>query len=182
MNLTDRAKRFAEAAHEGQVRRLNGGPYFTHVENTALILFKADFREEVVAAGFLHDTVEDTETSLQQINELFGEDVASLVAFNTEDKSLTWEERKQHTIQSALHAGIEEKAVLAADKLDNLESLLKEHRKHGDDIWRMFNRGKDKQAWYHRSIAENLFKNLEPKEVPSFFFVYKRLVEEFFSE
>ncbi|MGG4490808.1 HD domain-containing protein [Metabacillus idriensis] len=178
--MIDRAKQFAEAAHEGQVRRLNGGPYFTHVENTALILFKAGFREEVVAAGFLHDAVEDTETSPQQINELFGADVASLVAFNTEDKSLPWEERKQHTIQSVQSAGIEEKAVLAADKLDNLESLLKEHRKHGDDIWRMFNRGKDKQAWYYRSIAENLFMNIEPKEIPSFFFVYKRLVEEFF--
>ncbi|UAL53989.1 HD domain-containing protein [Bacillus sp. CMF21] len=182
MNLTDKAKRFAERAHEGQIRRLDGGPYFTHVENTALTLFKAGFREEVVAAGFLHDAVEDTETSIAQIKDIFGGDVASLVAFNTEDKSLTWEERKQHTIQSASLAGIEEKAILAADKLDNLESLLKENKKHGDDIWRMFNRGKDKQAWYHRSISENLFKNLEPKEIPSFFFVYKRLVKEFFSE
>jgi hypothetical protein len=95
---------------------------------------------------------------------------------------LTWEERKQHTIQSASLAGIEEKAILAADKLDNLESLLRENKKHGDDIWRMFNRGKDKHAWYHRSISENLFKNLEPKEIPSFFFVYKRLVKEFFGE
>lgn len=180
MNLIDSAKRFAEAAHEGQVRRLSGAPYFTHVEKTALILFKAGFRKEAVSAGYLHDTVEDTNTSLHQIHSIFGEEVASLVKFNTEDKSLSWEERKQQTILSAIHATIEEKAILAADKLDNIESLHKEYLKQGDDIWRMFNRGKEQQEWYHRSLSVNLFENLESEEVPSYFFVYKRIVQELF--
>lgn len=182
MSLIDHSKRFAESAHEGQVRRLSGAPYFTHVENTALILFKAGFRDEVVSAGYLHDTVEDTETSIHQILSLFGDEVASLVKFNTEDKSLSWEERKQKTILSAVDATIEEKAIIAADKLDNIKSLHKEYLKHGDDIWRMFNRGKEQQEWYNRTLSVNLFKNLKSEEVPSYFFVYKRMVQELFSK
>ncbi|MTH53113.1 HD domain-containing protein [Bacillus mangrovi] len=175
------AKRFAESAHRGQVRKLSGTPYFQHAENTATILLKAGASEELIAAGYLHDTVEDTDTSLEDLEERFGAGVAKLVAFNTEDKSGSWEERKQATISHAGAASLEEKMLLAADKLDNLQSIEQEYAKHGEALWTHFKRGKEEQSWYYGEVVKELFKNLEPSEVPTYFFTLERLYHRVFS-
>ncbi|MBD1381262.1 HD domain-containing protein [Metabacillus arenae] len=180
MNLIDKAKRFAEIAHSGQERKLSGEPYFQHLENVALILLKAGFREEVIAAGYLHDAVEDTDTEISHIEKKFGIEVAQLVTANTENKNLSWEERKQRTISFVKTASIEEKAIIAADKLDNINSLEEFYKRHGDSIWSYFNRGRDKQAEYYKAVSENLFYHLDPNQIPSYFYSLQRSVKELF--
>ncbi|AZB42615.1 bifunctional (p)ppGpp synthetase/guanosine-3',5'-bis(diphosphate) 3'-pyrophosphohydrolase [Bacillus sp. FJAT-42376] len=178
--MISEAKRFAEFVHRGQVRRLTGVPYFVHVENTATILLKAGASDELVAAGYLHDTVEDTDTSMEDIRSKFGGSVADLVAFNTEDKKKTWEERKQATIDHAAGASLEEKMLLAADKLDNLQSMEQGLIKYGDELWNHFSRGKEQQAWYYRNVAKELFAQLKPEEVPTYFYTLDRLQNRLF--
>jgi guanosine-3',5'-bis(diphosphate) 3'-pyrophosphohydrolase len=180
LELIEEARSFAEKAHKGQKRRLSDDPYFVHPESVAKILQEASLSDELIAAGYLHDTVEDTNVNLHDIRERFGDKVAEIVAGNTEDKTKTWEERKEHTIQSVKTASFEVKCLIAADKLDNLRSISLSSLKNGD-IWSHFNRGKKEQAWYYESIAKALFENVKKEEVPPFFSTYESLVKEVFS-
>ncbi|MCD7035456.1 HD domain-containing protein [Metabacillus sp. GX 13764] len=180
LNLIDEARRYAEQMHQGQVRKLSGKPYFSHVENVATILMKAGAGKELIAAGYLHDTVEDTQTSPLELEELFGTKVADLVSSNTEDKRLSWEERKLHTIQAIQSLSLEERCLLAADKLDNVKSLHEAWKKSGEEIWSHFKRGRDQQGWYYQSVSEQLFKNLETKDIPTYFFSLKRCIDDLF--
>ena len=98
--IKEDAKNFAIDAHDGQRRKSDKSkPMIIHPINVANILNEYGFDENVVAAGYLHDTVEDTKVTLDDLKNSFGEDIASLVEGASEpDKSLSWEERKKHTI------------------------------------------------------------------------------------
>ncbi|MBC2367577.1 bifunctional (p)ppGpp synthetase/guanosine-3',5'-bis(diphosphate) 3'-pyrophosphohydrolase [Listeria booriae] len=173
--MYQRASEFAEKAHRGQRRKITGEPYFSHPRNVANLLRNAGFREEVVAAGFLHDVVEDTPVTLDEIRTAFGEDVARLVASHTEDKSKTWEERKKHTIETVRTGTLEEKAIIVADKLDNLQSVKYALSSEGNKVWSYFNRGYDLQKWYNEGVVANMYTGLEEDEIPAFFRTYERL-------
>ncbi|MBM6619571.1 HD domain-containing protein [Bacillus suaedaesalsae] len=179
MNLVEKARELSRKAHEGQTRKLTDADYFTHTEGVANILQEAGLPDEVVAAGYLHDTVEDTSVTIEEIKEQFGEKVATIVEGNTEDKTKSWEERKQHTIQELKTASFEIKCLVAADKLDNLRSLIQDSKGKADDIWIYFNRGKELQAWYYKGVADALIENVD-QEIPAFFYDYQKLVYEFF--
>lgn len=181
MNLVEKARLFAKEAHEGQVRKLTNDPYFVHTEGVATILKEAGLSQEVIAAGYLHDTVEDTDVSMEVIQKEFGEVVASLVSSNTEDKTKSWEERKEHTIKSLKTADINTKCLVVADKLDNLKSLLSDSTAT-EDIWLHFKRGRDQQAWYYRGIANSILENVQEEDTPQFFKEFRTLVDEFFKE
>ncbi|PAD70209.1 hypothetical protein CHH83_05500 [Bacillus sp. 7586-K] len=173
MMLLLEAKRFAKNAHKGQLRKLSGQDYFSHLDNVALILKHANFSDEVIAAGYLHDVIEDTKVSEEQLFAMFGEEVTRLVLTNTENKILDWESRKGETIEKAKYASLESKAIIAADKLDNSSDLLRAFKHHGDVIWRYFNRGYDKQAWYYHNLVQSLFFGLHKNEIPNFFYDLK---------
>ncbi|HHW69587.1 MAG TPA: HD domain-containing protein, partial [Tenericutes bacterium] len=102
MNILEKAKKFAIEAHKGQVRKSEPDkPMIIHPINVANILKEYGFDENVIAAGYLHDVVEDTKYTNDDIKEMFGEDIESLVMGATEpDKSLSWYERKKHTIEN----------------------------------------------------------------------------------
>jgi (p)ppGpp synthase/HD superfamily hydrolase len=180
MNLIEQARLFSMNAHKGQTRRLSSEPYFIHPEAVATILSDAGLPPEVVAAGYLHDTVEDTEVIISEVREKFGEKVASIVAGNTEDKTKSWEERKEHTIKELKTASFEIKCLIAADKLDNLKSIIAESDASREDIWEHFKRGRVQQAWYYKGVADALFENLDKDIIPSYFFTYRKLVNDFF--
>lgn len=74
-----KAYSFAEKAHEGVERKFSGLPYFSHVKFVARTLEKLHVDSELVAAGFLHDVIEDTDTTYEQVNDKFGKRVADLV-------------------------------------------------------------------------------------------------------
>ena len=109
---------------------------------------------DVLTAAILHDTVEDTSVTIKDIVDRFGKKVAELVAYETEDKrssrpaSETWELRKQETIMHLHDMPADAKIIVLSDKTANAESLVKEWRVFGDEIW--------KHYWYYSECAKAL--------------------------
>jgi len=147
---------FAAEHHAGQMRKGTNIPYILHPLEVLQILYSMRADSEVLIAGVLHDTVEDTDATLDEIRERFGADVASLVASNSEDKSKTWDERKQHTIDTLLTAPYRVKQLILSDKLSNLRSIAYDFRMIGDKLWERFNAPAQKQAWYYGGIDDSL--------------------------
>lgn len=157
MNIVDRAINFVAIAHAGQSRKGTNTPYITHPFAVGMYLQRIKCTEEVIAAGILHDTIEDTSVTFELLLEQFGRRVAELVlAASEKDKSLSWFERKQLTIDQLSNADLEEIQVITADKLHNIKSIRADLQSHGDHIWDRFNRGEDGQRWYYRSIVKVL--------------------------
>ena len=102
--------------------------HIVHPFETAQILTEAGCEAGVICAGLLHDTVEDTETTIEEINIEFGERVACLVALCSEDKGDSWEGWKEHTL-AQLQSGnmaMDELLLVCADKLSNLRSIAED--------------------------------------------------------
>src|SRR5262249_2749019 len=120
-------------------------PYMSHVAGVAAILSRHGFDADVVAAGALHDTMEDCGVSFDTLKEKFGERVATFVRHvSEEDKSLSWEERKRAYLEHFAKKPWEAQAITLADKIDNFESIIVCARVYGDP-WKMFKRGKEAQ-------------------------------------
>ena len=161
MSIIDQAIIFAAMAHKDQTRKSTDIPYITHPFAVGMLLQKAKCSDEVIVAvivaGNLHDTLEDTSTTYEELVEQFGSKIAQLVRSASEqDKSLPWEKRKQHTIESLKDANLEEIQVITADKLHNLKSIQDDLVNNGEKLWNRFNRGKRKQHWYYSSIVKEL--------------------------
>ncbi|MEH7443610.1 HD domain-containing protein [Bacillus sp. JJ1122] len=157
MILSDKALQMAAMAHEGQYRKNTKIPYIAHPAAVGLILQKAGYKEELVAAGILHDTVEDTEITLQDIKREFGNEILEIVAGCSEpDKSLSWEVRKEHTIEYLKTATEDIRVVACADKLHNVRSIFQDVERDGEQVWSRFKRGREQQAWYYRNVIESL--------------------------
>ena len=163
MTVEEKALNFAIKAHKGQVRKSEPDkPMIFHPINVGQILKEYGFDENVVAAGFLHDVVEDTKYTFDDIKKEFGDDIASLVYGASEpDKSLEWEDRKKHTIESIKGMDIRHKAVICADKISNLEDLYHLFGKSGSYDFSAFKRGFKEQEWYYSSVIESLKENEE---------------------
>ena len=169
MNIKEKALAFAISAHMGQVRKSEPDkPMIMHPINAGNILEEYGFDDNVVAACYLHDVVEDTSYTIDDIRDIFGDDIASLVWGNTEpDKSLSWEDRKKHTISNVKNLPLRNKAVVCADKISNLEDLSLLIEKSGVRDFSRFKRGEDQQRWYYTSVYESLISG-ENKELPMF--------------
>ena len=183
--IFERAIEFALLAHHGMTRKGSPSPYITHPMEVASIAASMTNDENVLSAAVLHDVVEDTPYTIENIREQFGECVASLVSSDTEDKmeSLppedTWLARKTATIEYLKRASREEKIIVLSDKLSNIRSCRKEQLLIGDKLWERFHeKRKEKHAWYYTSILHAVdelrdeFAYLE----------YKRLVEDVFGQ
>ena len=129
----------------------------SHPVAVGMILQKAGYREEMVAAGILHDTVEDTKLTLADIDREFGSEIAVIVEGCSEpDKSLSWEDRKEHTIDYLKTATEDIRVVACADKLHNVRSIRKDFDLDGEVVWSRFKRGREQQEWYYRNVIESL--------------------------
>ncbi len=179
-DIKEKAKLFAIEAHIGQVRKSEKDkPMIIHPISVGQMLEELGFDDNVVAAGFLHDVVEDTKYTLEDIEEDFGSDIASLVRGASEpDKSLSWEERKKHTINEAKDLPLRNKAIIAADKINNLSDLNIIFRRTGEKDFTAFKRGEESQRWYYTSIYESLIYN-EDENLP-IFKKYKKVLDDIF--
>lgn len=122
--LTRAALEFADRRHTGQVRDLDGLPFVTHPVEVACLLHEAGYADEVVAAGVLHDVLEDTDAERSDLERIFGADVASLVAALTDDPSIVDPvERKAALRLQVARAGERAAAVFAADKVSKAREL-----------------------------------------------------------
>ena len=181
--LIDRAIEFAVLAHGSDTRKGSVTPYITHPFGVALLLAQQGCSEEVIAAGLLHDVIEDTRYKEGDIRARFEDSVADIVMGCSEpdrDRK-SWEERKEHTHEALKTACLDVKMVTCADKLQNLRSMVADYEAEGEDLWSRFNRGKEKQAWYYRGIVKGLLCNdsVDP-ENREFFQMLGREVADFF--
>ena len=151
-NQIEEAIEIAAEAHHGQYRKGTRTPYITHPYAVGLILMEAGCPDAVIIAGILHDTVEDTDLTLDFIRERFGNAVANIVDGCSEDKALRWRARKTERIEALRTASPEVCTVTCADKLHNLRTIISEYDDIGDSVWDRFHGGVDDQAWYYRSI------------------------------
>lgn len=148
-----KAIEFAVRAHSGQFRKGSRVPYIIHPLAVAKILIEYECPEEIVIAGILHDTVEDTEVTLKQLQKEFGARIAKIVQGASEPrKSDPWEKRKQHTMEYLKTAPLEVLWVTCADKLDNLRSIHEDRQRIGEAIWQIFNKPKEAQKWYYENL------------------------------
>ncbi|MDR1219701.1 MAG: HD domain-containing protein [Treponema sp.] len=155
-NLIHEAITFAARKHSGQARKGTDIPYIAHPMEVMQILTENSCPETVIIAGVLHDTLEDTDTSPAEIKNLFGDDVLRIVSAESEDKSKTWKERKQATIDHLAEDSFEARLVCCADKLANLRSMASDQALVGEKLWRRFNAGKEDICWYYGSIVKEL--------------------------
>lgn len=158
MDLIEKAKEIAISAHKNQVRKTDGSPYIGHPIAVAEILIEHGFSGEVVAAGFLHDVLEDTDVVKANLRAELGDEVVDIVSAVSENKNLEWEERKENYIKQVVIAGESAWAVSVADKIHNAESLIEFHHEHGDATWANFNRGKEQKIWFEKKLYNQLKK------------------------
>jgi len=160
MKLIEKAINFAATAHRGQVRKVADIPYISHPFAVGMMLQKAGCSDEIVAAGILHDTLEDTKTTYDELVTEFGRQVADIVqAASEQDKSLSWEERKQGTIEALPFVTKEALQVIVCDKLHNVYSIYESVETEGAKAWEHFSQGKSNQHWYY----SNILKQLKPR-------------------
>lgn len=173
MDLLEKSIAFALRAHEGQVRKKSGTPYILHPMEAATIASTLTDDREVLAAVMLHDTVEDTDVTLDDIRREFGERVAQLVKGETENeypeltREESWKMRKEESLQRLrVNADYSVKIMWISDKLSNARSMLRIYEEMGDEMWNLFHQ-KDKsvQEWYYRSVADAL---KELSETPAY--------------
>ena len=159
-SLFDKAVKFATEAHSGTERRGKGYPYIIHPMEAASIVATITNDPEMLVAALLHDTVEDTDVTFEQIQEAFGERVATLVKNETAplSDSMTWRAKKEAQLEQLTAAPYDSKIVAMGDKLSNMRGIALDYRQKGDAIWSLFHapNGKKDIEWYYRSLAEAL--------------------------
>jgi len=155
---------FAAEAHCNALRKGTDTPYLIHLMETAVIASGMTSDPVILAAAMLHDSVEDTQAQIEDIERAFGPEVAKIVAAMTEDKRShlppeeTWLLRKREYIDHLRReAGEGAKIVALADKLSNIRAIAADCRKIGEEVWLRFNQ-KDKamHEWYYRSALDAL--------------------------
>ena len=161
MELVSEAIAFAAKAHDGMRRKKSEVPYILHPMEAAVIVGTMTEDQNLIAAAALHDVVEDTDITIEEIEEKFGKRVRELVGSETEDKraelppAATWRIRKEESL--AVLERTEDLGVLMVwlgDKLANMRSIYRDFKVEGEAMWQRFNQ-KDpaQQAWYYRSIV-----------------------------
>ena len=126
----------ARAAHQGQVRNGSGGmPYVEHPVTVAALLDEHGYGEATLAAALLHDVVEDSDTTLDELHELFGDEVAGMVGALTDDESIeSYRERKAEHRERVAAATAGAHAIYGADKLTNVKTLREAYEAEGDAV------------------------------------------------
>ena len=175
------ALEFAKQAHINQRRKTTGEPYIVHPVSVMNIVCQYTDDDDVVCAAVLHDTIEDTPTSAEDIEKNFGEKVKNLVVNESEpDKSWTWERRKQDTIDRLNNCTDKGCLLIAcADKLDNVRCCLRAHGEIGDEVWTHFKRGYKDQKWYYTSLLKAFKKQMPECKIVD---EYESVVNELFSK
>lgn len=173
---------FAARAHRGQYRKGTQIPYILHPLRVAQLLITMGAPRRVVVAAILHDTIEDTDATAEQIAAAFGADVAALVEEASEpDQEAVWEERKQHTITSVRTASADALLVICADKLDNVRSMRRGERRDGAAFWDRFQKTRPSQAWYYQRLAMALAEVADDDPLLSLTKRLKREVDSLFA-
>jgi len=161
-----KAIKFATKTHEiyqKQKRKGKDVAYIIHPLTVGIILAIAGANEDVICAGILHDTIEDSieerKVDLKMIEDFFGENIAKLVlALTEEDKSLPWEERKRIAKEHIKDFSNDATLVKSADIIANTRELIEDYKKDGEEIFIRFNAPKEKIIKNYLETIEALIK------------------------
>ena len=181
-DILDKAIIFAVKAHNGIARKGGNLPYIIHPMEAVSIAATMTDDQELLAAAALHDVVEDTEVTLEEIRREFGDRVANLVDNESEKKtpgreSETWHERKEKAMARIEQSSRESKIVAMGDKLSNMRAIYRDYRALGDKVWDRFNtKDPAEHAWHYRE----LYKALSELEGTEAYLEFGRLVDEIF--
>ena len=164
MNILEEAIIYATIMHQGKVRKFKATPFILHPLEVAQILSTMTDDPEVITAGILHDIVESTDGTLEEIEKRFGGRVAFLVSSETEDvypdeeKSATWQRRKEGSLRSLQGSeDIGVRMISLANTLANIRSLAQMYSENGEELWQKLHQSDPAmQCWYYRSVAEAL--------------------------
>lgn len=182
--MLEKAIAFAMDAHMGASRKGTNRPYILHPIETLQILASMNADTNLMIAGVLHDTLEDTEVTLLDIYDRFGVDVAALVNGHTEDKRKIWYVRKLTTVSALPGENIRQKALAMADKVANMRNMLIDYKRIGDELWERFNAPKHLQAWYYSKLNDGLYEMQNYPETADVYWemtaLYKDLFVEYF--
>ena len=176
--LLDRAILFAVKAHAGTARRGKGFPYIVHPMEAMAIAATMTDGQEVLAAAALHDVVEDTDVTLDELRDMFGERVAQLVDTESDRRTpaLDWRARKEESLRRLSLASRDEKIVAMGDKLSNMRAIARDYTTKGEVFWQMF-RIKEKavHAWRYRALADALSSLSDTYAYQEFKFLVDRI-------
>lgn len=159
--LFDKAAHFAISAHANTERRAKGFPYIIHPMEAAAIVATMTTDPELLAAAILHDTLEDTEVTFEELRSQFGNRVAYLVLAESNNgilRQTTWRESKSRAVERLANACHEGKIVAMGDKLSNLRAIASDYQLIGDQLWSRFHapEGKKDVEWYYRALFDAL--------------------------
>ena len=163
MNLLEEAIVYSTIMYQGKVRKIKNTPFILHPLEVAQILSTMTDDFEIIAAGVLHDVVEDTDGTLGEIRKRFGERVAMLVdsetesEFPDESKADSWFKRKEYALEKLRNStDIGVKMLWLADKLSNLRSLARSYGEVGEKLWEnLHQKDPAMQLRYYKAIAEH---------------------------
>ena len=159
-----RAFDFAAEKHAGQGRKTTAVPYLAHLMGVASLVLEAGGDEDLAIAALLHDVVEDCGGApmLKEVRRRFGPRVASVVDGCTDADTYPkppWRERKENYIRHLRGADADTRLVSAADKLNNVRSILSDYRLHGELVWQRFNGGREGTLWYYRTLRDEFLRH-----------------------
>lgn len=161
--LLDRAIIFAVNAHHNTERRGKGFPYIVHPMEAVEIVATITPDQELLAAAALHDTIEDTEVTVEDIRREFGDRIAELVHAESDQftdgisEEDSWHDRKRAAIERLAAASHDAKIVAMGDKLSNMRAIARDYAVKGDDLWRIFHvKDKASHEWHYRGLAASL--------------------------
>ena len=170
-NLIQKAIDTAVKYHRGQYRKGYDFkmPYVTHAMATAEILKRYTDDVEIISAGILHDTIEDTNYTRSQLIKDFGKRTSKIVLCVTENISLkkklgglkSWKIRKQGYLDNIRRAPIECVMVSCADKIHNLSTLSEQHKALGKRIWKKYNAHPQEHLWFFTELGKVYKKKLK---------------------
>ena len=152
---------YVAALHAEQRRKVSGEPYLSHLLAVAAIVMEYGGNEDEAIAALLHDAVEDQggAATFEEIGRRFGATVAEIVDGCTdtnESPKPPWRQRKETHVARLRDASASVRLVVAADKLHNARSLLRDYRRRGESLWDFFRGGRDGTLWYYRAMTDAL--------------------------
>ena len=174
-NYISKALRVAAEQYNGQTRKGKDVPYIVHPVEVAMILQKNGMNDEIIAAGLLHDVLEDGNITEDELKEIFNKRIVELVKAASEElddrDNQLWKKRKEHTIKYLKNEkDLEIKYLACADKLSNIKSMYMDYQHIGEKLWNRFNNKdqeingrvytreekKEKQNWYYENLVDSL--------------------------
>jgi (p)ppGpp synthase/HD superfamily hydrolase len=177
-----RAFEFATEKHAGQTRKASTIPYIAHLMGVASLVLEFGGDEDLAIAALLHDVVEDCGGApmLKEVRQRFGNRVAKVVDGCTDANTIPkppWRERKERYIRHLKDADAETRVVSAADKLNNVRSILADYREVGEAIWERFNGGRDGTLWYYGALLDEFRRRKPNRLIREFDLAVKELEE-----